>query len=61
VVLGEAAADRFLQLYRAAAGRGDEYHPYWDIAAAVGGLDEDVDEALPPADVSFLAGAVPRL
>jgi aminoglycoside phosphotransferase (APT) family kinase protein len=59
--LGEPAADRFLELYRAASGRGDEYDPYWDIAAAVGGLDEDVDEALSPADESFLTAAVARL
>jgi aminoglycoside phosphotransferase (APT) family kinase protein len=59
--LGQPAADRFLELYRAAAGRGGDYDPYWDIAAAVGGLDEDVDQAPSPADERFLAAAVARL
>jgi aminoglycoside phosphotransferase (APT) family kinase protein len=59
--LGQPAADRFVELYRAAAGRGDDYHPYWDIAAAVGGLDEDIDETPGPADERFLAAAVARL
>jgi aminoglycoside phosphotransferase (APT) family kinase protein len=59
--LGSAAADRLLELFRAASGRTDEYDPYWDIAAAVGGLDEDVDEAPGPADERFLSAAVARL
>ena len=59
--LGQDAADRFLALYRVAAGRDDEYHPYWDVSAAIGGLDEDADEAPSPADEGFLAAAVARL
>jgi aminoglycoside phosphotransferase (APT) family kinase protein len=59
--LGQAAADRFLDLYRTAAGRGDDYHPYWDISAVLGGLDESVDTAPSPADERFLEAAVARL
>jgi aminoglycoside phosphotransferase (APT) family kinase protein len=59
--LGQDAADRFLDLYRAASGRTDEYHPYWDISAAIGGLDEDADGQPSPADERFLAAAVARL
>ena len=58
---GQPAAERLLELYRVAAGRGDDYHPYWDVAAAVGGLDDDVDDVLSPADESFLIAAVARL
>jgi aminoglycoside phosphotransferase (APT) family kinase protein len=59
--LGHGAADRFLELYRDASCRTDDYHPYWDIAAAIGGLDEDVDAAPSPADEKFLNVAVGRL
>ena len=59
--LGPAAADRFLDLYRAVSGRTDEYHAYWDISAAIGGLDEDADGQPSPADEEFLAAAVARL
>jgi aminoglycoside phosphotransferase (APT) family kinase protein len=59
--LGQRAANRFLDLYRAVSGRTDDYHPYWDISAAIGGLDEDVDEQPSPADEQFLAAAVARL
>ncbi|HEY2603784.1 MAG TPA: aminoglycoside phosphotransferase family protein [Thermoleophilaceae bacterium] len=59
--LGEDAADRFLDLYRTVAGRTDDYHPYWDISAAIGGLDESGDDAPSPADEEFLARAVYRL
>ncbi|HET7048974.1 MAG TPA: phosphotransferase [Solirubrobacteraceae bacterium] len=59
--LGQEAADRFLDLYRAVSGRTDEYHPYWDISATVGGLDEDADAQPSPADELFLAAAVVRL
>jgi len=45
----------------AVSGRTDEYHPYWDIAALIGGLDEDADQAPSPADERFLAAAVARL
>ena len=59
--LGQDAADRLLELYRVAAGRDDDYHPYWDISAVLGGLDEDADEEPSPEDESFLAAAVSRL
>jgi aminoglycoside phosphotransferase (APT) family kinase protein len=59
--LGQAAADRFLALYRAVSGRGDDYHPYWDISAAIGGLDESADQQPSPSDEMFLAAAVGRL
>jgi aminoglycoside phosphotransferase (APT) family kinase protein len=59
--LGQDAADRFLELYRTASGRTDDYHPYWDISAAIGGLDEDADAAPSPADERFLNAAVRRL
>jgi aminoglycoside phosphotransferase (APT) family kinase protein len=59
--LGQQAADRFLDLYRAVSGRTDEYHPYWDISATIGGLDEDADTQPSPADEQFLAAAVARL
>ncbi|MGZ4249626.1 MAG: phosphotransferase family protein [Solirubrobacteraceae bacterium] len=59
--LGREAADRFLDLYRAVSSRTDDYHPYWDISAAIGGLDEDADEQPSPADELFLAAAVARL
>ncbi|HEY1519617.1 MAG TPA: aminoglycoside phosphotransferase family protein [Solirubrobacteraceae bacterium] len=59
--LGQDAADRFLELYRDASGRTDDYHPYWDISAAIGGLDQDADAAPSPADEKFLNAAVCRL
>jgi aminoglycoside phosphotransferase (APT) family kinase protein len=59
--LGQDAADRFLQLFRAVSGRKDDYHPYWDISAAIGGLDEEADDRPSPADEQFLAAAVARL
>jgi aminoglycoside phosphotransferase (APT) family kinase protein len=59
--LGQDAADRFLGLYRAVSGRTDEYDPYWDISAAIGGLDEDADTEPSPADEQFLAAAIARL
>jgi aminoglycoside phosphotransferase (APT) family kinase protein len=59
--LGLKAADRFLDLYRGVSGRADEYHPYWDISAAIGGLDEDADWQPSRADEEFLAAAVVRL
>ncbi len=59
--LGQDAAERFLDAYRVASGRGDDYHPYWDISAAIGGLDESADEHPSPADEAFLAAAVGRL
>jgi aminoglycoside phosphotransferase (APT) family kinase protein len=59
--LGQRAADRFMDLYRAACGRSDDYHPYWDIVAAIGGLDESCDTERSPSDERFLAEAVSRL
>jgi aminoglycoside phosphotransferase (APT) family kinase protein len=59
--LGIEGADDFLELYRAVSGRTGEYHPYWDIAASIGGLDFDADEHPSPADEQFLAAAVMRL
>jgi aminoglycoside phosphotransferase (APT) family kinase protein len=59
--LGQEATERFLDLYRAVSGRTDDYHPYWDISAAIGGLDEDADEQPSPADELFLAAAVAGL
>jgi aminoglycoside phosphotransferase (APT) family kinase protein len=59
--LGQEAADRFLDLYRAVSGSPEDYHPYWDISAAIGGLDEDADDQPSPADEQFLAAAVARL
>ena len=59
--LGPGAADRFLDLYRAVSGRPEEYDPYWDISAAIGGLDEDADTQPSSADEQFLAAAVARL
>jgi len=57
---GPEAADRFLEAYRAVSGRR-EYHPYWDIVAALGGLDEACDARPEPADERFLAAAVAQL
>jgi len=58
---GLDAADRFLELYLAASGRSD-YHPYWDIAAVLGGNGEEAfltDGA--SEDEPLLAQAVSRL
>ena len=57
---GQQAADRFLDLYRAASGR-DVYHPYWDIVAELGGLDVARDERPDPQAEHFLAVAVAAL
>ena len=59
-VLGLEAADRFLALHRSVAGAGD-YHPFWDIAAALGGFEDADLDAWTPADEEFLARAVARL
>jgi aminoglycoside phosphotransferase (APT) family kinase protein len=58
--LGQPAAERFLDRYREASGRREDYHPYWDIAAAIGGLDESWDTEPDPGNESFLAAAVSR-
>ena len=52
---GVQAADRFLELYLRASGR-DDYHPYWDVVAALGGLLRDDPWA--PATEGFLAHAL---
>ena len=57
---GPEAADRFLALYQAVSGRR-VYHPYWDIAAAIGGMDESADARPGLADEAFVAAAVARL
>ena len=57
---GREAADAFLALYQAASGRSD-YHPYWDIVAAIGGMDAAYEERPHPEDERFLAAAVARL
>jgi aminoglycoside phosphotransferase (APT) family kinase protein len=54
---GLEAADRFLDHYQAIAGRSD-FHPYWDIAAALGGFSE---EHFDRNDERFLAHALRRL
>jgi aminoglycoside phosphotransferase (APT) family kinase protein len=58
--IGLDAADRFLALHRRLTGRG-EYDPYWDIAAALGGFDQDDVEHRSRRDEEFLARAVARL
>lgn len=57
---GQEAADRFLTLYKDLTGRR-EYHPYWDIVAAIGGMDESLDDEPNPSDERFLARAVAQL
>jgi aminoglycoside phosphotransferase (APT) family kinase protein len=59
--VGPEAADEFLDLYRQVSGRQDPYHPYWDISAAIGGLDEDADDAPSPEDEQFLQSAISNL
>jgi aminoglycoside phosphotransferase (APT) family kinase protein len=55
-VLGLEAADRFLELSGI-----EDYHPYWDIAAALGGFDAETLAHWTPAEEEFLARAVARL
>jgi hypothetical protein len=50
--LGMGAADRFLALCET------EHHPYWDVVAALGGMDA---EDWGSEDEDFLAAAVARL
>ncbi len=57
---GSEAADRFLTMYHACSGRRD-YHPYWDIAAAIGGMGRSLDDRPNLADEAFLEAAVRRL
>jgi hypothetical protein len=54
-------AERLLDVYRAVCGRSDAYHPYWDISAAIGGLDESCDAEPSPGDERVLAEAVSKL
>jgi aminoglycoside phosphotransferase (APT) family kinase protein len=54
---GHDAADRFLAAYRALTRQLD-YHPYWDIVAAVGMISDDPDFA---AADEFITRAVARL
>jgi hypothetical protein len=51
---GLDTADRFLAAHRTLIGAGD-YHPYWDIAAAVGMLS---DYPSPAEADDFVARAV---
>jgi aminoglycoside phosphotransferase (APT) family kinase protein len=55
-VLGLGAADRFLEH----CGMPD-YHPYWDIVAALGGFDDATFARWTPVEEEFLARAVARL
>lgn len=54
---GQPAAERFLDLYRKLSGRGD-YHPYWDVVAALGGLGHSYLSDPSPDDEDFLAAAL---
>jgi hypothetical protein len=38
-----------------------DYHPYWDIVAALGGFDAETLARWTPAEEEFLARAVARL
>jgi aminoglycoside phosphotransferase (APT) family kinase protein len=55
--IGPHAADRFLARYLAISGRED-YHPYWDLAAVLGGFSAGHWTA---ADERFVASALARL
>jgi aminoglycoside phosphotransferase (APT) family kinase protein len=57
-VLGLAAADRFLAFCGRAA---EDYHPYWDIVAALGGFSSATFARWTPHEEEFLATAVGRL
>ena len=57
---GQDAADRFLAICQDRTGRRN-YHPYWDIVAAIGGMDESLDDEPNPSDERFLARAVAQL
>jgi aminoglycoside phosphotransferase (APT) family kinase protein len=57
--LGHGAAEIFAARYRARSGRG-ECHPYWDIVAAVGLLDDADPDWLPALD-DFVHRATARL
>jgi aminoglycoside phosphotransferase (APT) family kinase protein len=55
-VFGLEVADRFLALCGVL-----DYHPYWDIVAALGGFDAETLARWTPAEEEFLARAVARL
>jgi aminoglycoside phosphotransferase (APT) family kinase protein len=55
-VFGLDVADRFLALCDVA-----DYHPYWDIVAALGGFDDETLAQWTPQEEEFLARAVARL
>ena len=57
---GQEAADRFLARYQDLTGRR-EYHPYWDIVAAIGGMGEALDDDPNPSDERSLVRAVAQL
>jgi aminoglycoside phosphotransferase (APT) family kinase protein len=55
---GQPAAERFLDHYREVSGRED-YHPYWDVVAALGGLGRSYLSDPSPEDEDFLDAALP--
>jgi aminoglycoside phosphotransferase (APT) family kinase protein len=55
-VFGIDVADRFLALCGVA-----DYHPYWDIVAALGGFDDETFARWTPEEEEFLARAVAKL
>src|SRR4051794_6100023 len=57
---GLDAAERFLALHRSVSGRGG-YDPIWDIAASLGGFEDEDVARWSRADEDFLARAVARL
>ena len=58
---GPEAADRFLALWQAMAGRSG-YHPYWDIVAGVDSVPESSNPVLSRSGLEdFLHRAVSRL
>lgn len=57
---GMTVADAFLRQYQERTGT-TAYHPYWDVVAALGGLDETWDANPNPIVERFLAVAVSQL
>ena len=60
VNLDPAAADRFLAAWRSVAGH-DDYDPYWDVVAVLGGCTQADIDRFDAADTAFLLRAVSRL
>jgi Ser/Thr protein kinase RdoA (MazF antagonist) len=60
VNLDPAAADRFLAAWRSVAGR-DDYDPYWDVVAVLGGCTQADVDRFDAADTAFLLRAVSQL